>query len=134
MLDKQDLQAIAQLMDDKLSMQRQETMHDVKSLMAEQKQEIMHDVKSLMTEQKQDIMHDVKSLMTEQKQEIMHEVNVLIENLVIPKFNLLAEGQQAILEKLVPRSRVDELEDEIKFLKIIIRQINDDVQTLKKAQ
>lgn len=50
-----------------------------------------------------------------------------------PRFNLLAEGQQDILEKLVPRSRVDELEDEVKFLKSIVRQINEDVQRLKKA-
>ena len=31
-----------------------------------------------------------------------------VESAVIPKFNLLADGQAAILEKMVPRSRVDE--------------------------
>ena len=51
----------------------------------------------------------------------------------MPKFDLLAEGQQAILDKLVPRSRVDELEEEIKLLKIVIRQMNADLQELKKA-
>lgn len=50
-----------------------------------------------------------------------------------PRFNLLAEGQQGILEKLVPRSRVDDLEDEVKFLKTIVRQMNEDLQKLKKA-
>ena len=55
------------------------------------------------------------------------------ESAIMPKFDLLAEGQQAILDKLVPRSRVDELEEEIKLLKIVIRQMNADLQELKKA-
>lgn len=49
------------------------------------------------------------------------------------KFDLLAEGQADILEKLVPRSRVDDLEDEVRFLKSIVRQMNEDLQKLKKA-
>lgn len=49
------------------------------------------------------------------------------------KFELLAEGQADILEKLVPRSRVDDLEDEVRFLKSIVRQMNEDLQKLKKA-
>ena len=49
------------------------------------------------------------------------------------KFELLAEGQADILEKLVPRSRVDDLEDEVRFLKSIVRQMTEDLQKLKKA-
>ena len=53
---------------------------------------------------------------------------------IAPKFDLLADGQAAIQEKLVPRSRMDDLEDEVRFLKSVIRQMNDDLQKLKKAQ
>ena len=56
------------------------------------------------------------------------------ESAVIPKFNLLADGQAAILEKMVPRSRVDDLEEEVRFLKTVVRQMNEDIQKLKKAQ
>ena len=52
---------------------------------------------------------------------------------VMPKFDLLAEGQKNILETLAPKSRVEELEDEVKFLKSMIRRINEDVQKLQKA-
>lgn len=68
-----------------------------------------------------------------QRKEIMHDVKVLLDTEVQTKFNLLAEGQADILEKLVPRSRVDDLEDEVKFLKSIVRQMNEDLQKLKKA-
>lgn len=55
------------------------------------------------------------------------------ESAIMPKFDLLAEGQGDIREMLVPRSRVDDLEEEVRFLKSVIRQISEDVQKLKKA-
>lgn len=57
-----------------------------------------------------------------------------VESAIMPKFNLLADGQAAILEKMVPRSRVDDLEEEVRFLKAVVRQMNEDLQKLKKAQ
>lgn len=103
MLDEKDLQAIGQLMD--AQEKKLSAMMDTK--LAEQKKEILA--------------------------ETTYNMNILLENVVAPKFSLLAENQQSILEKLVPRARVDELEDEVKFLKVIVRQMNEDIQNLKKA-
>ena len=79
----------------------------------------------------------IKELLAQQKQEILTEttqaMNVLIETKVQTQLNILAEGQQAIMEKLVPRSRVDDLEEEIKFLKVIVRKMNEEIQQLKQA-
>ena len=69
-----------------------------------------------------------------QMQTDLTRVAVTQENIVLPQIQLLADGQKEIREMLVPRSRVDDLEDEVKFLKSVIRQINEDVQKLKKAQ
>ena len=60
-------------------------------------------------------------------------MNIIIESDVMPKFNLLAEGIQDIQEKLLPRSRVDDLEDEMKFLKVMIRQMAERISELEKA-
>lgn len=38
--------------------------------------------------------------------ELMH---VIVESEITPKFNLLVEGQQTLLETLAPKSRVEEL-------------------------
>ena len=62
-----------------------------------------------------------------------HRMNIIIESDVMPKFNLLAEGIQDIQEKLLPRSRVDDLEDEMKFLKVMIRQMAERISELEKA-
>ena len=102
MLEEKDLQAIAQVMDTKLSNQKQEMM-------------------AAMDAKLEPIKNDTS------------EIKLTIENVIQPQIDGLAENQQVILEKLVPRSRVDELEDEMKFLKVIIRQMNEDIQKLKAA-
>lgn len=71
--------------------------------------------------------------LSEQKQDLIQSVNVIVESDVMPKFNLLADGIKDIQEKLVPRSRVDDLEDEVKFLKMMCRQMAEDIAKLKKA-
>ncbi len=49
------------------------------------------------------------------------------------KFNLLAENQQLLLDKMVPTSRVDELEEEIRLLKMLYRKVQEEVNKLKGA-
>jgi hypothetical protein len=76
--------------------------------------------------------------MEAQKKEILQETSaatrVLIESSIMPKFNLLAEGQQTLLETLAPKSRVEELEEEVDFLKSIIKLHSEQIAELKKAQ
>ena len=93
----------------------------------EDREEIAHLVKAV-------IDSDVTPMFAQQKTDIMQEVSVLIESKFMPQFKVLAEGQQAIMEKLVPTSRVDNLEEEVMLLKIKYRQMNEDIQQLKKAQ
>lgn len=76
--------------------------------------------------------------MEAQKKEILQETaaatRVLIESSIMPKFNLLAECQQTLLETLAPKSRVEELEEEVDFLKSIIKLHSEQIAELKKAQ
>ncbi len=56
------------------------------------------------------------------------------ESAFMPKFDLLLEGHNTIMETMAPKTRVDALEDEIIFLKQVIKSISQEVQELKKAQ
>ena len=58
-------------------------------------------------------------------------VYTYLENRIEPQLKLLAEGQQAILEQLAPKSRLEDLEDEVKLLKIVIKQMNEEINALK---
>lgn len=60
-------------------------------------------------------------------------MQVLIENTVNPKFDLVMEALDGLREQLVPRSRVDDLEDEVKFLKVVVRQMGERMTALEKT-
>ena len=68
------------------------------------------------------------------RDEIAHLMHVIVECDISPKLQLLAEGHQVIIDRLVPTSRVEDLEGKVKLLEIVVRQLSDDLQTLKKAQ
>lgn len=61
-----------------------------------------------------------------------HRLNVVLESAIMPKFNLLAEGQQTILETLTPKSKTEELEEELDFLKAIVRSQSQRIDALEK--
>ncbi len=62
------------------------------------------------------------------------KVKVGIETEIIPKQEAAAEGISAILEQLVPTSRVDELENRVKLLEAVLSGVTSELQRLKKAQ
>ncbi len=53
---------------------------------------------------------------------------------VMPKFDLLAEGQQAIMKAITPKNEIEELRSEVSLLKLAIRTMNQEIAELKKAQ
>ena len=145
MLEEKDLQAIAEMMqgmesridqkmgamesriDQKIEKQKQDIMSETKGLLAQQKQDIMSETKGLLAQQKQEIK-------TELRQELMQDMRVLLDTEVTTRFNLLAEGQQAILDSITPKSEIEELRNEVSVLKLAIRTMNQDIAELKKAQ
>ena len=64
---------------------------------------------------------------------IARRMGAVIESDIVPKFDLLADGQKMILETLAPKSKVEELEDEIAFLKSVIKLHSEDIKKIKKA-
>lgn len=99
-------------------------------------------IQNLLDAQSSRMMDAMTGAMTEalntQKKEILRDTasstRVLIESSIMPKFNLLAEGQQTLLETLAPKNRVEELEEEVDFLKSIIKLHSEQIAELKKAQ
>ena len=81
---------------------------------------------------------ELRAEMDQREQRILEESRnnmlVLIESEIMPKFNLLVEGQQELRDMMIPRSRFEDLEEEVRFMKTIIRQMTEDIAKLKKAQ
>ena len=75
----------------------------------------------------------IQDMISVAEQRIAKSTVTLMDAEFKSRFNLLADGIQDIQEKLVPRSRMDDLEDEVKFLKLMCRQMAEDIAKLKKA-
>lgn len=63
----------------------------------------------------------------------VHDMQVILENTVMKQLKLLAEGQQTLLETLAPRSKVEDLEEDVAMLKQVVRMMSQDIAELKKA-
>ena len=86
-------------------------------------------------------LQQVKEIADEARRGAVHDMQVIIENTILPQFKLLAEGQQTILETLTPKSKTEELQEEVDFLKSIIKlhtkqlaEQEREIEELKKAQ
>lgn len=84
-------------------------------------------------ERKDDAILDEKDLQRLEEL-VSRQISIVVENQIKPQLRLLAEGTADIQERLIPRARVDELEDEVRFLKLMVRQMAERVSLLEKAQ
>ena len=134
MLDEKDLQAIAQLMDQKLAQQKQEILGETNNLMdqklAQQKQEILGETNNLIDQK-----------LARQKQEILsetaHQMKTLIDLEVTPKFNLLAEELQNVngrLDRLTTLEEFEIMDSRMDTLELVVKKHSREIKKKKKAQ
>ena len=79
-------------------------------------------------------LQQVKEITDEARRGAVNDIQGIIENTISKQLELLAEGQQTLLDTLATKSKVEELEDDILMLKQVIRIMSQDIEQLKKAQ
>lgn len=72
--------------------------------------------------------------MLTEMQSTLTKIAVTQENIVLPKLKLLAEGHDTLLETLAPKDRTEKLEEEVEFLKVVVRSLSKEIAELKRAQ
>ena len=146
MLEEKDLQAIAQLMDARISASEERMAQRMDEKLEVQQQSIMQDV-SVMIDQKlevqrQSILRDVSAMIDQklerQKDEILdeaaHRMKVLLDTEVAMRFNLLAEGQEEILRRMPTEEDMELIDSRITTLEIAVKKLNRRVAGLRPAQ
>lgn len=107
MLDEKDLQAIAEIMDEKIG------------------------------ESEARLTDRIRETEERTIQQAARNTQVIVENVVDKKLDLILEAlgaQQEQMKRLAARSKVEALEDELAIVKHIVRMLSQDVAELKKAQ
>lgn len=123
MLDERDLQLLGALMDKKLA-PIQSDIADLKTDVSGLKSDVSG-LKSDVSDLKSDVSH---------LQSNYAGIRLEMENVIKPQLSALAEGQKTILETLAPKNRVEALEDEVSFLKQVVKTLAAEVNALKAAQ
>lgn len=108
MLEEKDLQAIAQLMDSRIGESEKRMAELMDQRLAQQKQEILD--------------------------ESTQRMKILLDTEITPKFNLLAENQSIMMEKLERLDDIEVMDTRITALEAMVKKLNRDVEKLKRAQ
>ncbi|MCC8048104.1 MAG: hypothetical protein LIO52_03275, partial [Oscillospiraceae bacterium] len=90
--------------------------------------------RQLLAEQKRDIIKETSAIMDGKINASENRMMAYFESEIMPKFNILAEGQQMIWDKMVSGDRVDKLEEDVSFLQTVSRIHSEQIAELKKAQ
>ena len=64
---------------------------------------------------------------------VLVESKVMQEGYFDPKFNLLADGQKLIREKMLPAEAIEDVEDRVDVLEIAVKEHTREIQELKRA-
>ena len=146
MLEAQDLQAITQVMLQAMEQQKQGIVQEIKGFVAEeiaaseqrmtQRITAMVDEKIAASEQRmtQRITAVVDEKIAASEQRITKNSVAMMEAYFNPKFNLLAEGQQAIREKVEGLEELRTLSDRVDVLEVVVQTHSREIANLKKAQ
>ena len=62
-----------------------------------------------------------------------HRMNVILESAIIPKFNLLAENQKAMMETRIPEDDFEDLKEDVQMLRAIVRKHSQEIKELKRT-
>lgn len=76
----------------------------------------------------------IQSIIADAEQRITKNTVMMMETKFENRFNLLAEGQSAILEKLERLDDMEVIDTRITALEAMVKKLNREMEKLKKAQ
>ena len=159
MLDEKDLQAIAQLMDEKIGASEKRMMKHVEEAvsasekrMAERMEKAIDASEARMKKHTEEAVSASEARMKKHTEEAVNasETRVtermetragqseshmlsMMEAYFEPRFNLLGEQIQLIQEKLTSAGDLETLENRVDVVEVVVKQHSREIETLKKA-
>ncbi len=145
MLDEKDLQAIAHLIDVKISGTESRLTSKIDQLddrmdklgsrvdRLDARMDKLDDRMDRL-DARMDMLDDRMDKLDTKIDDTESRILAYIEADVLPKFDILAEGHQLLRETLAPKDRVEALEEDMTFMKQVNKSMSRDIEALKKAQ
>ena len=76
----------------------------------------------------------ITELLRKNRDDTRNDMRAIIESEINPKLRLLAEGHEALLEKLNRMEKQDDLMGRIVILEGAVKKLNKELNAIKKAQ
>ncbi len=76
----------------------------------------------------------ITELLRKNRDDTRNDMRAIIESEINPKLQLLAEGHEALLEKLNRMEKQDDLMGRIVILEEAVKKLNKELNAIKKAQ
>ena len=133
MLDANDIQIISQIVTtalEKNNIAINEKIQDNNKEIHELIQDNNKEIHELI----QDNNKEIHELIHRNNKAIRAEMMTIIESEVNPKLRLLAEGQEALLEKINRIDKQDELVGRVVVLEEAVKRLNRELSAIKQAQ
>ena len=134
MLDEKDIQMFTKLLNDTLDQKLDQKLDGKFDAFEEHMDGKLTALEQRMDSKLTALEERMDGKLDRQTQALRGEFLSVIESEVTPKLQLLAEGQEAILEKMAPVSRIEALEADVIVLKDAVKYLSEKLQKLEMAQ
>ena len=126
MLDANDIQIISKIVSDALAEERKHT----EAMFAEERKH----TEAMLAQQKEDLRAEMLNISAQQKKEMHEDLMTIVESEINPKLRILAEGHEALLERMTPPEEIENMKADIVILKEAVKSLSIKVNNLQKAQ
>ena len=137
MLDANDIQIISKIVSDALAEERKHT----EAMFAEERKhteamfaEERKHTEAMFADYKEEMHADMLAMFAQQKKEVHADMMTIIESEVTPKLRILAEGHEALLERITPPEEIESMKADIVILKDAVHHLSTRIDSLQKAQ
>ena len=100
------------------------------AMLAEQNKELHGEMTAMFAEERKHTDEKLDSL----RQQMHEDMMTIVESEINPKLRILAEGHEALLERMTPPEEIANMKADIVVLKEAVRSLSMKVNALQKAQ
>ena len=145
MLDTNDIQIISKIVSDAIAENNKVLRADMTAMFAEerkhteamfaqQKEELRAEMLNISAQQKEELRAEMLNISAQQKKEMHEDMMTIVESEINPKLRILAEGHEALLERMTPPEEIENMKTDIFILKEAVKNLGTKVKALQKAQ
>jgi len=114
--------------------QKEELRAEMLNISAQQKEELRAEMLNISAQQKEELRAEMLAISAQQKKEMHEDMMTIVESEINPKLRILAEGHEALLERMTPPEEIENMKTDIFILKEAVKNLGTKVKALQKAQ